>query len=34
MAVTVTYADRDRYDRVVGTVFKPDCANVNLQQVA
>jgi hypothetical protein len=34
MAVTVTYADRDHYDLVVGTVFKPDCANLNLQQVA
>ena len=32
--VTVTYADRDRYDRVVGTVFKSDCVNVNREQVA
>jgi endonuclease YncB( thermonuclease family) len=31
--VTVTYAQTDRYDRVVGTVFKPDCSNVNLNLV-
>ena len=31
--VTVTYAEKDRYDRVVGTVFKLDCANVNLNAV-
>lgn len=31
--VTVTYAKTDRYDRVVGTVFKPDCTQVNLSQV-
>ncbi len=32
--VTVTYAQKDLYDRVVGTVFKPDCSQVNLKQVA
>jgi endonuclease YncB( thermonuclease family) len=31
--VTVAYAEKDRYDRVVGTVFKTDCANVNLSMV-
>lgn len=31
--VTVTYAQTDRYERVVGTVFKPDCSNVNLNMV-
>lgn len=31
--VTVTYAEKDRFDRVVGTVFKTDCANVNLNMV-
>lgn len=31
--VTVTYAKTDLYGRVVGTVFKPDCAQVNLSQV-
>ena len=31
--VTVTYAQKDLYDRVVGTVFKPDCSQVNLNQV-
>ena len=30
---TVTYAQRDLYDRVVGTVFKSDCSQVNLNQV-
>lgn len=33
-SVTVTYAQTDRYDRVLGTVFKPDCSQVNLSQVA
>ena len=33
-SVTVTYAQKDFYDRVVGTVFKPDCSQVNLSQVA
>ena len=33
-SVTVTYAHTDRYDRVLGTVFKPDCSQVNLSQVA
>lgn len=33
-SVTVTYAKKDLYDRVVGTVFKPDCSQVNLKQVA
>jgi endonuclease YncB( thermonuclease family) len=32
--VTVTYEQKDRYDRVLGTVFKPDCSQVNLNQVA
>ena len=32
-SVTVTYAQKDLYDRVVGTVFKPDCSQVNLNQV-
>lgn len=32
-AVTVTYAQTDRYDRVVGTVFKSDCSNINLGMV-
>jgi endonuclease YncB( thermonuclease family) len=32
--VTVTYAQKDQYDRVLGTVFKSDCSNVNLNQVA
>jgi endonuclease YncB( thermonuclease family) len=32
--VTVTYAQKDRYDRVLGTVFKPDCSQVNWDQVA
>ena len=32
--VTVTYAQKDPYDRVLGTVFTPDCSNVNLSQVA
>jgi endonuclease YncB( thermonuclease family) len=31
--VTITYAKTDQYDRVVGTVFKPDCSNINLSQV-
>jgi micrococcal nuclease len=31
--VTVTYAKTDLYDRVVGTVFKSDCTQVNLSQV-
>lgn len=33
-SVTVTYAQRDRYEWVLGTVFKPDCSQVNLNQVA
>ena len=33
-AVTVTYAKKDKYERVVGTVFKSDCTNLNLQQVS
>jgi endonuclease YncB( thermonuclease family) len=33
-SVTVTYAQKDLYDRVVGTVFKSDCSQVNLNQVA
>ena len=33
-SVTVTYAQKDQYDRVLGTVFKPDCSQVNLNQVA
>jgi endonuclease YncB( thermonuclease family) len=32
-SVTITYAKTDLYDRVVGTVFKPDCTQVNLEQV-
>jgi endonuclease YncB( thermonuclease family) len=32
--VTVTYAGKDRYNRVVGTVFTLDCRNTNLRQVA
>lgn len=32
-SVTVTYAQKDRYDRLVGTVFKPDCSQVNLNLV-
>ena len=32
--VTVTFAQKDRYDRVLGTVFKPDCSQVNWNQVA
>ena len=32
--VTITYAKTDLYGRVVGTVFKPDCRNVNLLAVA
>jgi endonuclease YncB( thermonuclease family) len=32
-SVTVTYAQKDLYDRMVGTVFKPDCSQVNLNQV-
>ena len=31
--VTVTYAKKDLYDRVLGTVFKSDCTQVNLSQV-
>ncbi len=31
--VTITYAKTDLYDRVVGTVFKTDCSNINLSQV-
>jgi endonuclease YncB( thermonuclease family) len=31
--VTVSYVQKDAYDRVLGTVFKSDCSNVNLQQV-
>ncbi len=31
--VTITYVQTDRYDRVVGTVFKPDCSHVNLNMV-
>jgi endonuclease YncB( thermonuclease family) len=31
--VTVTYTEKDRYNRVVGTVFKSDCTNVNLNAV-
>ncbi len=33
-SVTVTYAQKDQYGRVVGTVFKSDCNQVNLNQVA
>ena len=32
--VTITYAQKEPYDRVLGTVFTPDCRNVNLSQVA
>lgn len=32
--VTITYSKKDLYDRVVGTVFKADCSNLNLNQVA
>lgn len=32
--VTVAYSQKDRYDRVLGTVFKTDCSQVNLRQVA
>jgi endonuclease YncB( thermonuclease family) len=32
--VTVTYAKKDQYERVVGTVFKPDCTNVSLKQLS
>lgn len=32
-SVIVRYAQKDPYDRVVGTVFKPDCSQVNLNQV-
>lgn len=32
-SVTITFAKTDLYDRVVGTVFKTDCSNVNLNQV-
>lgn len=32
-SVTATYAQKDLYGRVVGTVFKPDCSQVNLNQV-
>jgi endonuclease YncB( thermonuclease family) len=31
--VTVTYTEKDRFDRVVGTVFKTGCTNVNLKMV-
>lgn len=31
--VTVTYTQTDRYGRLVGTVFKPDCSNINLNLV-
>ena len=31
--VTVAFAQKDRFDRVVGTVFKTDCTNVNLKMV-
>jgi endonuclease YncB( thermonuclease family) len=31
--VTVTYSEKDRFDRVVGTVFKTDCTNVNRKMV-
>jgi endonuclease YncB( thermonuclease family) len=31
--VTVTYTEKDRYNRVVGAVFKSDCTNVNLNAV-
>lgn len=32
-SVTVTYAKKDKYGRIVGTVFKNDCTQVNLRQV-
>ncbi len=32
--VTVTYAKKDRYGRIVGSVFTSDCTLVNLDQVA
>jgi endonuclease YncB( thermonuclease family) len=32
--VTISYSNKDQYGRVVGTVFKPDCSNLNLNQVA
>jgi endonuclease YncB( thermonuclease family) len=32
--VTIAYAKTDFYGRVLGTVFKPDCSNVNLLAVA
>ena len=32
-SVTVTYAQKDAYGRVVGTVFKSDCSQANLNQV-
>lgn len=32
--VTVTYAQKDQYDRVLGTVFKSECGNVNLNLLA
>jgi endonuclease YncB( thermonuclease family) len=32
--VIVTYDEKDQYDRVLGTVFTPDCSNVNLSQLA
>lgn len=31
--VTVAYTHADRFGRVVGTVFKPDCSHVNLNMV-
>jgi endonuclease YncB( thermonuclease family) len=32
--VMVTYAKQDLYERVLGTVFKPDCTNISLKQVS
>ena len=32
--VTVTYAQKDPYGRVLAAVFTPDCSNVNVSQVA
>ena len=32
--VTVTFAKKDLYERVVGMVFKTDCSLVNLQMVS
>lgn len=32
--VTITYAQKDQYDRVLGIVFTHDFSNVNLSQVA